>query len=138
MTKTKIQIRWADIDQLKHVYNGQYQHYYDTAKTEYFQKVLSLGSSWSILGEGVITAQTLNNYYIPIELDDKIEIRTVMKEIGNKSLKLFQEIVNLENGVIHSDSTSVLVGYNPIEKSTFEIPDTWRTLMTNDRDKSID
>lgn len=135
MTRTKIQIRWADVDQLRHVYNGQYQHFYDIAKSDYFEQVLSLDTNWTNSEIGLITAQTLNNYFLPIEMNDKIEITTVMQEIGGKSLKLFQEIINLTTGAVHSDSTSVMVGYNPTKKVTFEIPELWRITMSEDKAK---
>ena len=129
MTRTKIQIRWSDIDQLGHVYNGQYQHFYDMAKTQYFDEVLEIGSSWFTSGEGLITAQTLNNYYASIMIDDEIEIETEIKTIGNKSITLLQRIVNSKTGEIMSDSQTILVGYNPNTKATFRIPDLWLSKL---------
>lgn len=129
MTRTEIQIRWNDIDQLGHVYNGQYQHFYDIAKSDYFERVVGISSNWSETGEGLITAQTVNNYYTTIEIEDKIVIETSVEKIGNKSFTLFQRIINTATEVVASDSRSILVGYNPKTQQTFEIPEKWRTKM---------
>lgn len=136
MTLTKIQIRWSDIDQLGHVYNGQYQHFFDIAKSDYFEQVVGIGSNWNATGEGLITAQTLNNYYKTIEIEDKVEIETTMEKIGNKSFTLFQRIINTHTQEVVSDSRSVLVGYNPNTEQTFIIPDKWRSKMVADADSN--
>ncbi len=132
MIRTKIQIRWSDIDQLGHVYNGQYQHFYDIGKSDYFEQVLALGHNWAESGEGFLTVRTLNNYYAPVEMHEDIEVHTTVSRIGTKSFDMEQVIVNSHTGEKKSDSHSVIVCYNPLTKSTYPITDRARAILTEE------
>ncbi|MFI3287068.1 MAG: thioesterase family protein [Rikenellaceae bacterium] len=132
MTHTKIQIRWSDIDQLSHVYNGQYQHFYDTGKSEYFAQYIGIQSNWAHSTEGFVTVRTLNNYYIPVEIHEDIVIETKAHKVGTKSFELFQRMINSVSGEVKSDSHSVMVCYNPMEKTTYDIPEEMRKLLEED------
>ncbi len=120
--RTKIQIRWADIDQLGHLYNGRYQHLFDIGKSDYFETILGMDPNWAISGEGFLTVRTLNNYYSPVEMHEAIEVETYIGSVGTKSFVVHQRMINGESGELKSDSESVLVCYNPIVKQTYEVP----------------
>lgn len=129
MTTTKIQIRWSDIDMLGHVYNGQYQHFFDIGKSDFFAQVLHLPHHWVVNSQGVLTAQTLNNYYSPTQISEPIEVQTVVEKLGTKSFTLFQRMINSDTGVLKADSRSVLVCYDPVAQVSQEIPAHWRALL---------
>lgn len=135
MIITPIQLRWSDFDILRHVYNGQYQQFYDLGKSEYFELVLELSLNWITTSEGLITASTSSNYYSPVEMDDVIEVRTKVEKVGNKSFTIFQEICDPQTGLLKSDSRTVMVCYNPIAKSTFEVPQKWRNAISREENK---
>lgn len=130
MTRTKIQIRWSDVDQLGHVYNGQYQHFFDIGKSDFFASVLGVAHNWASTGEGFLTAQTLNNYFEPIEMQEPIEVTTEIEKIGNKSFTMVQQLVDASTGHIKSHSRSVIVCYNTQTKQSITVPDAWRAAMT--------
>lgn len=135
MIITPIQLRWSDFDILKHVYNGRYQEFYDAGKSDYHEIVLDMPLSWTQSTEGFITASTNNNYYEPIEFGQSIEVFTRVDKIGTKSLTMFQEIRDAVTGNVKSDSRSIMVGYNPIEKVTFEIPEKWRKMIEQEENQ---
>ncbi len=132
MTTTSIQIRWSDIDQLRHVYNGQYQHFFDIGKSDYFTSELHLSHNWAESGEGLLTVRTLNNYFAPIEMEEPIVVETHALRVGTKSFELYQRIINSESGEVKSDSHSTLVCYNPIEGTTYAVPSAMRSLLELD------
>ncbi len=129
MIRTEIQIRWSDIDQLGHVYNGQYQHFYDIGKSDFFEKVLGLDHNWAQSGEGFLTVRTLNNYYAPVEMHEDIEVLTTVSRLGTKSFDMMQTMVSATTGEKKSDSHSVIVCYNPLLKSTYAITDRVREIL---------
>ncbi|CDN32393.1 4-hydroxybenzoyl-CoA thioesterase [Mucinivorans hirudinis] len=135
MIITPIQLRWSDFDILRHVYNGRYQEFYDAGKSEYFELVLDMQLSWTTTTEGFITAQTTTNYYSPIEFGQSVEVFTRVENIGNKSVVMFQQIRDVVNAEVKSDSRSVMVGYNPQSKETFEIPENWRKLIETEENQ---
>lgn len=129
MITTRIQIRWNDIDSLGHVYNGQYQQYFDLGKSDYFKEVLHMDTNWMTTGRGTITASTTTNYFAPTILQEPIEIQSEIESIGTKSMVFMQRMVNIETRQLKAESRSVHVGYNPITQQSFVISDEWREMI---------
>lgn len=119
----EIQLRFNDFDLLGHVNNAVYQHYYDYARINYFKKVIG-ELNW--LNFSVIMASIKIEYHKPINLNEKISIRSRMKIIGNKSLIMIQEIYDPVSGENKSCNIATMVGYSPITKQTEAIPALWK------------
>jgi acyl-CoA thioesterase FadM len=66
------------------------------------------------------------DFLIPIKKYDRIEVRTKVYEIGNKSLKMRQDIFNHTTGQVASSSRSVMVNFNNSLGKTLPIPLKWR------------
>lgn len=122
--RTPIQIRFNDIDKLEHVNNSVYQQFYDLGRVAYFDDVLQEQMDWNV--EGLILASITIEFLVSIKLHDRIEVRTKVLEIGNKSLKMVQELYNLTTGSIASSSQSVMVNYSNSQFKTLPIPEKWR------------
>lgn len=135
MIITPIQLRWSDFDIFRHVYNGNYQQFYDVGKSEYFELVFGFDVHWADSAEAIITASTSTNYYSSVEMDDTIEVRTRVERVGTKSFTIFQEVCNVATGMVKSDSRSIMVGYNPIDKISIEIPEKWRKAIDVEENK---
>lgn len=131
MTITPIQIRWSDIDQLRHVYNGQYQHFFDIGKSDYFFRELGMPKDWAESGESFLTVRTLNNYFAPIKMDEAIVVETQAIKVGTKSFELHQRLINTDTGELKSDSHSTMVCYNAQEGTTYAVPPSMRTKLLN-------
>lgn len=129
MIITNIQIRWSDVDMLAHVYNGVYQQYYDLGKSDYFYQVLGFSDSWATRSDGVVKASLKTDFVEPIQINDKIEVHTAVEKIGNKSITIFQEIIETTSGRLKSQCRTVMVGYNPLTHQSFPIPDHWRAAI---------
>lgn len=125
---TPIQIRFNDIDKLEHVNNSVYQQFYDLGKVDYFDLVLGEHMDWNV--EGLVIASISIEFLISIQLHDKIEVRSKVYEIGNKSLKMKQEIFNLTTGTVASTSKSVMVNYSNSQMKTLPIPSKWRERIS--------
>lgn len=121
---TPIQIRFNDIDKLEHVNNSVYQQFYDLGRVAYFNEVLLEQMDWNI--EGLVLASISIEFLISIKLHDQIEVRSKVYEIGNKSLKMKQEIVNLTTGQVSSTSKSIMVNFSNLKGHTVPIPQKWR------------
>ena len=120
---TSIQIRFNDIDKLGHVTNSVYQQYFDLGRMAYFNDVLKEQMDWEV--EGLILANITIDYINPIELHDQIIVRTKVYNIGNKSLKMCQELYNNTTSLIAASSKSVMVAYSNKTKTTLKVPERW-------------
>ncbi|MGE0078956.1 MAG: acyl-CoA thioesterase [Bacteroidales bacterium] len=121
---TPIQIRFNDIDQLEHVTNSVYQQYYDLGRLSYFEDVLKEHMNWDV--EGPVLASISIEFLLPIRLFDKIEVRSKIFEVGNKSIKMTQEIYNHTKGEVSSTSKAVMVNFSNSSGKTLPVPDKWR------------
>ncbi|MGD9978293.1 MAG: acyl-CoA thioesterase [Bacteroidales bacterium] len=124
---TPIQIRFNDIDLLGHVTNSVYQQYYDLGRLAYFEQVLLEHMNWD--KEGLIMASISIDFLLPIRMFDRIEVRSKIYEMGNKSLKMRQEIFNHTANQVASVSKAAMVNFSNSEKRTLRIPEKWRNRV---------
>lgn len=127
MITTPIQIRFADIDMLRHVNNVNLQHYFDQGKTDYFREVMHMTADWE--KEGLIQKATNTAYEAQTRLYEPIVVTTKVEKIGNKSITMYQEIINPETGEVKAYSTSTLVCFHFSEQHSIPVPEAWRTAI---------
>lgn len=136
MIKTPIQLRFNDIDLQGHLYNGQYQHLFDLGKSAYFSQVIRLTDMSG--PEALISANVNANFYVPVGINDNVEILTSIERIGNKSFVIFQQMVEIGTGVVKADCHTTLVAYNAQTKETYQIPNSWRERIARHEQESGD
>lgn len=126
-----IQLRFNDVDALGHVNNSVYFSFYDLGKTAYFNDIKNLNESLiDIVDFGLVIANIQANFLKPIFPDEKIAVQTAVSEMGNKSFKLIQQVINIETNDVKCTCCTVMVGYDLITKVTQSIPDVWKNAMT--------
>ncbi|MDP4270683.1 MAG: thioesterase family protein [Bacteroidota bacterium] len=131
-----IQIRFNDIDSLGHVNNAIYLSYFDLGKSAYFQAVKSTIIDWTKID--IVVANVNIDYHAPTFMHEKLEVRTQVAGIGNKSMKMVQQLVNLETGELKSSCRTVMVGYHPESKASKIISQEWRNAIEQYEGKKFD
>lgn len=125
-----IQLRFNDIDALGHVNNTVYFSFYDLGKTSYFSDIRDANESLvDIVDFGVVIANIQVNFVLPIFPDEKIAVQTAVSEVGNKSFKLIQQVINQETNEVKCVCQTVMVGYNLKTKVTQEISAEWKKAL---------
>ncbi len=119
----EIQVRFSDIDMLGHASNTVYQTYYDYGKLNYFDTVFG-EIIWEELA--IVGASIKIDYLKPIYLKTRIDVKTRVSHIGNKSITFEHCIVDRDNGDIMSTCTAVLVCYAPKLHQSIPVPPQWR------------
>jgi acyl-CoA thioester hydrolase len=114
----KLQIRFADIDLMKHVNNAVYLSYFEMTRVHYFEHLL--GQKWNYNEDGFLLARNEIDYIAPVFLQDKPEIHMSTDKIGNKSFTLSYEIH--VNGVIKTKGKSIMVAFNGLKNKSIPIP----------------
>ncbi len=119
-----IQIRFSDIDLLGHVTNSVYQNYLDLGRMNYFLDVFNEKMDWQV--EGLIVVKVTTSYLTQIQLNDKVEVRTKIYKLGNKSLNMLQHVWNLSTNSLSAECESVMVGYSATKGVSIPVPERWR------------
>jgi acyl-CoA thioester hydrolase len=122
-----LQIRFNDFDNLGHANNSVYQQYFDLGRVAYFNDVLKVQMDWK--DEGLILVSISIDFQNPIKLYENAIVQTKVYHLGNKSLKMSQEIINQTTGKIAASSKSTMVGYSNNIESSIPIPERWRKLI---------
>ena len=126
---TPIQLRFNDFDALGHVNNSVYFSFYDLGKTSYFADVLS---KLEVAKEvGVVIGHIEVSFLLPVYPGENVAVQTAVVEIGNKSFKLLQHLVDLDTNEIKCICNTVMVCFDAKTKTTRQISDEWRNAMAD-------
>jgi acyl-CoA thioester hydrolase len=122
-----IQLRFNDFDALGHVNNSVYFSFYDLGKTTYFNDVIP---NMSLNKEvGVVIANIQVNFILPVYPNENVAVQTAVVEIGNKSFKLFQQLIDVDANEVKCICQTVMVGFDAKTKATRTISDEWKKAM---------
>jgi acyl-CoA thioester hydrolase len=124
---TPIQLRFNDFDALGHVNNSVYFSFYDLGKTTYFNQVIpDISDSKEV---GVVIANIQVSFLVSVYPGENVAVETAVVEIGNKSFKLLQRLIDLETNEVKCICQTVMVCYDAKTRSSHPISDAWKKAM---------
>jgi acyl-CoA thioester hydrolase len=113
----------TDLDPLGHVNNGVIYSYYDMGRLHYFDQV-GQSIDWQLLDKVIVRLEC--DFIEGIFFADNISVETKITEIGNRSMKMMQRIVDNNTGNIKSKCLSILSGYDRQNNTSKEISEEFR------------
>lgn len=119
MHTTPIQIRFNDIDQMGHVNNAVIMEYLDLGKDSFFS---AHGLSPTKSDFTVMVVHYDVDFKAQIRYHDSIHITTEIEKIGNKSITVFQRVINTETQVVCVECRTVMAGYRRSTSCSEVIP----------------
>jgi len=128
--KTRIEIRFADIDAFGHVNNAFFLTYFEQARVGFFDQVLGWDYDWS--KEGVIVARSEVDYILPIHFRDTIHIYTGCIRMGNKSFDIAYQVIKTDvdgKETLMADGVTVMVAFDYVNHKSIEVPESWKNMM---------
>ncbi len=109
--ETKIRVRYGETDQMSFVYYGVYAQYYEVGRVELLR---SLGLSYKeieAMGFALPVVSMNINYKKPAFYDDKLTIKTTIKELPSAKIIFHYETLN-ENRELLNIGEVILVFIN--------------------------
>jgi acyl-CoA thioester hydrolase len=119
-----IQIRFNDTDPAKHVNNSVYQEYFDLGKINYFQEVT--GQAMDFKGVSMVVASYKVDFFQPVFLEDKIEVKTRISVVGNKSLEMWQHLCKVGESSPKAVSSTIMVCFDYSTQLSVGLPEDWK------------
>lgn len=121
--KTKIKVRFSDLDAMRHVNNAKYLTFLEEARIDYFSSLFDRKKD-SLDFEAVV-ARIEIDYLFPIHLGDEVEVFTRISKIGNKSVDVEHIVaVKKEDKIVKAAvSVTKLVYYDYKTGKTKAIPE---------------
>lgn len=127
--KTRIQVRFKDIDKLGHVNNANHLTYFELSRVQYLADVIKSPIDWS--KDGIILARIEVDYKAPILLEDEVWVYTRVSRLGTSSYDMDYAIVRIANNfsAIAALGKSVQVCYNYEKHTPMKMPSEWRNYI---------
>ncbi len=129
-TSTQIRVRYAETDQMRVVYHGNYAQYFEVGRVE---AIRSLGFSYKDLEDiGVIMpiVELTSKFLRPAHYDDLLTIKTILKELPtNHKIEFHQEVYNQHDKLLTIGKV-VLYFIDAATREKTEMPQEWRDVIT--------
>ena len=103
-----LRVRYGETDKMGFVYYGVYAQYYEVGRVELLR---SLGISYKSIEENGFELPVLNfniNYKKPAYYDDKLTLKTSVKEMPTSKIIFFYECFNDNNQLINYGEISLV------------------------------
>lgn len=126
-----IQVRFSDLDPLRHVNNACYLNYCELGRVRYFNDIFRKEIDW--IQKGFILARTEMDHLEPLFLNDEVECYTRISKIGTKSITIKNVLVKKVNGkmIECAHAVGILVAMNYQTQESIELPEKWVELIRN-------
>ncbi len=133
MHTTKIQVRFNDADALGHINNSVYFNYFDLGKTDYFSMLH--GKNYFLEPIEIIVAHVDADFVEAAFMHEQLAVQSEITKIGNKSIALYQQVIDLKTNAVKCRCNTVMVGFDFANKCTIPISQKWRNAIEKENNK---
>ena len=133
--RTELEVRFRDIDALRHVNNAVFFSYLEQARARYLMEVLGLDM---VGGLPMILANVRLDYRSPIQFGERVVIDTRMDWIGTTSLSMSHRMTAGDEYRLAAESTTILVSYDYASARPQPVPDDWRARVAAHEGHSLE
>lgn len=124
--RTDLQMRFNDIDILGHLNNTVYFSFYDTGKAYYLEAIEAAQGgemNWRRVESVMVNVDCA--FMEPVYFGTELEVVTRCESLGERSITLFQMLLDKKTGHIKSVCRSVMVSIDPDTKQSVPLPQKW-------------
>lgn len=127
--KMKLDIRWSDMDEMRHVNNAVYLTYFEQARVYYFHEACE----WNWQDIGAILANAHIDYLKPVVFPNPTYVYVRTSKIGNKSFETRYMITSIVNGIEQLTTTgyATMVLFDYVTNASVAMPDYLRDRIKN-------
>ena len=118
----KLKVRYSEIDCQKIVYNSHYLTYFDISISELLDDVFDQDEYIKKTNNEFHTVSVQMDFKLPAKLNDRLEIFSVIKKIGNSSLTFYQEIYKENSNELINSAEIIWANVNQAEMKSTSIP----------------
>ncbi|MGD1842411.1 MAG: acyl-CoA thioesterase [Thermonemataceae bacterium] len=126
--ETQLRVRYAETDQMKYVYYGNYATYYEVARVECLRM---LGVSYKSLEEDGIMLPVVEShikYVKPAVYDDLLTIKVTIEKMPTAKITFDYEIYN-EAGVFLNAGQTILVFIDMLTNRPMRCPEELKNIF---------
>ena len=125
-----IEVRYGDLDPQGHLNNAKYLTYFEQARIRYFIELDLFQVGQSFMDVGVIMAEAGVTFHAPVEYGTPVKAGVKTSSLGNKSMRVEQNIVHAESGDVLASGYVILVTFDYHAQKTIPVPDEMREKIS--------
>lgn len=125
--KTKLQIRYGDLDTLGHVNNAVYLTYFELGRVLFFRKHLKQFDEKNV---SFVIARIEVDFKKSITMDRDVFLETSIESVGNTSFTFSHRITNEDGTELYSTGKVVAVSIDG-NRNPVKVPDELRNLSVS-------
>ena len=122
-----VQVRMSDLDPFVHVNNGAQCNFFDFGRSSYFEHVFQKPIDWREMDMVLVHVEL--DFKMGIEFHDDIVCETRVISIGNKSVKMIQQLRDRKTDAVKTTCYSVLAGFDRVTHQSIPIRDEYKKLF---------
>jgi acyl-CoA thioester hydrolase len=126
-----IQVRFRDLDALRHVNNSVYLTYLEETRIAYMRA----HGTGSVLEteRGTIMARSELDYRFPATLGDTLVIEMCVGDIRGSSFEFLYRITRQSDSRLIAEAKTTMVCYNYVFNAPVRVPEEWRKQLLADQ-----
>ena len=128
----RLEVRFRDCDSMGHVNHAVYFTYFEQCRFALWRR---LGGGTGLPGSGTIMVHAECDYRAPAFINDTLDIRLRVGDMGRSSFVFHYEIVKVATGQRLADGKTINVTFDYAAGQTIPMPERTRQLLEHARDQ---
>lgn len=124
LLKTRLQVRYGDLDTLGHVNNAVYLTYFELGRVLFFRKYLP---SFDASNVRFVIARAEIDFKKSITMEDEIFLETSLESVGNTSFTFLHRVTGEDGAKVYATGKIVAVSIDR-DRTPSRVPDEIRKL----------
>jgi acyl-CoA thioester hydrolase len=124
--RTRLEVRFRDIDAFRHVNNAAFFTYIEEARIRYLCDLLEIEAVERL---PMIMAAVQIDFKSPILYGQEVEIGTRVDWVGNTSFSMSHHLTASPQARIVAQAATILVAYDYETEAPMPVPDAWRNAF---------
>lgn len=117
----------SDLDPFAHVNNGAQCNLFDYGRSCYFEHVFNKPIDW--LSMDLVLAHTELDFKKAIDIHDRLVCETKILSIGQKSVRMIQQLREVQTNVVKTTCHCVLVGIDRTTCQSIPVREEFRSVV---------
>ena len=115
-----VEVRFGDLDTLRHVNNARYLTYYEQARLKYLV-VTGIWDGVSFDKMRFVMADAQIAFLVPIHFGQTVNIGVRVSRLGNKSMVIEEQMEDIKTGEVLSTCEIVYVAFDPLAQKSIPL-----------------
>jgi acyl-CoA thioester hydrolase len=124
--RTRLDVRFRDIDAFRHVNNASFFTYMEEARIRYLVEVLEVNA---VERMPLILAAVKIDFQAPILFGQEVEIGTAVDWIGRSSFSMSHRMIASPDDRLVAEAETIMVAYDYAAEGPMPVPDAWRAAF---------